>query len=198
MIFAGEKVEVVKKFDYLGRILSDDGDDTFSVESRISKGWQAFQKHKGLITSKRLSVASRRKTYLTYVQPVVLYAMETIVWKPTLVTKMNTFQNHIMRWISGNRQNDRIPITTLQEITGLGPLIHNIKKQKMSWFGHFKRSDSPVKHVFEGLVNGTTSRGRPQRRWRDDIHEWTQMSWTHINRAVHDRNTWRSIALSPL
>ena len=68
----------------------------------------------------------------------------------------------------------------------------------MSWFGHFKRSEAPVKHVFEGLINGTRSRGRPQRRWRDDIEEWTQMSWTHINRAVHDRNNWRSIALSPL
>ena len=47
---AGQDVEVVKQFDYLGRILSCDGDDTYAVESRISKGWQAFQKNKDFIT----------------------------------------------------------------------------------------------------------------------------------------------------
>ena len=125
--------------------------------------------------------------------------METIVWKPTLVTKMNVFQNHIMRWISGHLQSERVPITTLQEETGLGPLMQTVKTQKMSWFGHIKRSNLPVRQVFEGMINnGNRRRGRPQRRWRDDIEDWTQMSWTHINRAVHDRNTWRSIALSLL
>ena len=32
----GENVEVVTNFEYLGRVLSNDGDDTFAVESRIS------------------------------------------------------------------------------------------------------------------------------------------------------------------
>ena len=193
MTLAGQRVDIVSSFEYLGRIISNNGDDTLAVEARICKAWQAFQNHKHLITSNHLSFSSKRKVYETYVRPVVLYAMETIVWKPPLVQKITVFQNHIMRWITGHRLIDRVSISDLQQQTGLEPIINIIKKQKMSWFGHMKRSVLPIRTVFEGMVNGTRRRGRPQRRWRTDIEEWSEMSWTQINRAVHDRDIWRNI-----
>ena len=56
---AGDLVDVVSQFEYLGRVLSRDGTDTNCVEARINKGWIAFQKYKDLITSNRLSFSKK-------------------------------------------------------------------------------------------------------------------------------------------
>ena len=128
-----------------------------------------------------------------YILPVVLYDMETVTWKPFLLQKVSVFQNHIMRWICGKRLIDRTSIYEMERLTGLKSITKTIMKRKLKWFGHIKRSTLPVKTVFEGMVNGRRRRGRPPRRWRNDIEEWTGMSWTHINRAVHDRKYWRDI-----
>ena len=55
-------------------------------------------------------------------------------------------------------------------------LFKHFKKQKRSYFGHIKRHSSLEKTVLEGKVEGKRNRGRPRRRWVDDIKEWLQMS----------------------
>ena len=59
--------------------------------------------------------------------------------------KINVFQNHMMRWISGSRQRDCVRIVELERVTGLKPIESIIKKQQMKWFGHIKRSALPIK-----------------------------------------------------
>ena len=190
----GDKVlDVVTFFEYLGRVLSNDGDDTKAVESRIGKGWEAFKKVQSVISSRNISMQTKKKTFETYVLPCVMYASETIKWKPDLIRKMQVFQNHIMRWMTGKRQIERTPLTKLFEMTKLEPIEKLIKTKKLKWYGHLKRSNLPIRDTVDGLIEGKRRRGRPRRRWRQDIHEWTQMSWTDINKAVKDRLKWRSI-----
>ena len=101
------------------------------------------------------------------------------------------FQNHVMRWITGHRLRDKIPIIELHTKTGLQPLSVNIKKTKLRWFGHMKRSNLPVKTTFVGMIEGKRCQGRPKRRWRDDISEWVGDTWSSINNLARDRNRWR-------
>ena len=101
------KVDVVEEFEYLGRILSNDGDDSKAVGSRIGKAWGAFEKKKYILTDKRLPVSRKVTVYEDYILPVVLYACETIVWTKKNMSKMEVFQNHIMRWITGHRLQDK-------------------------------------------------------------------------------------------
>ena len=186
-------IERVSKFTYLGRILSEDGNDEPEVQNRISNGWIAFNKKKSAITSRRLTMETKRKTYETYILPVVLHGTETVTWSPRLMTKMETFENHIMRWMCNARLNDRISISTLRSKTKIPCIIDIIKTRKLKYFGHLKRSTLPIKHVFEGMVQGMRRRGVPKRRWRKDIFEWTNLSLTEINSAVRQRDNWRSL-----
>ena len=105
-------VLAVTKFEYLGRILTNTGDDTPAVKARIGCGWDAFNKVKGIICSQ------------TYILPSILYAAETIIWKPQLIHHITVFQNHIMRFMCNKRLIDKTPITDLIEMTGL----HSITK----------------------------------------------------------------------
>ena len=119
-----------------------------------------------------------------------MYAMETVVWKPTLIQKMVVFQNHIMRWMTNTKLNDRVSLYELERLTKLESIESAIKVRKTKWYGHFKRSNLPVKVVFEGMIEGRRGRGRPQRRWRDDLKEWTDLSWTELNTMPHDKVLW--------
>ena len=113
LTIAGHNIDVVQEFEYLGRIITSNADDLNAVEERINKGWQAFQTKKELITSKQLSYKTKKDIYETFILPVVLYALETVTWKPLHLQKLITFQNHIMRFMANNLLSDRVPIVQL-------------------------------------------------------------------------------------
>ena len=119
-----------------------------------------------------------------------MYGAETITWRKDLLRRMNVFQNNIMRICTNKRKIDRIPIDTLLMMTRLTPLSTLVKRKKLTWFGHLKRSDLPVKAVNEGMISGKRHRGRPIRQWRSDIYEWTGKTIVELNRMVKDRNEW--------
>ena len=186
-------IDIVKQFAYLGRILTDTSDDMPAVKARIGCGWDAFKKVKSIICSRHISMQSKRKTYETYIMPTVLYAAETMTWKPQMQHHITVFQNHIMRWMCGKRLIDKTPISELTRITGLQPLMNLVRTRKLTWYGHIKRCSLPVKAAVEGLYPGKRNRGRPKRRWRDDIHDWTKLSWNELNKLSKDRHIWKTI-----
>ena len=44
--------------------------------------------------------------------------------------------------------------------------------------------------IFEGTTKGRRITGRPQRRWKEDIKEWTNLEWNERNANVKDRVNW--------
>ena len=98
-----------------------------------------------------------------------------------------------MRWITIRCLSSRTSIKELYEMTGLNNIVGRMKAIKMRWFGHVKRSDLPVRSKIKGMIEGKRRRGRPQRRWITDIHEWCDTSWADINKIVIDGVIWKSI-----
>ena len=47
--------------------------------------------------------------------------------------------------------------------------MNNIKARKLSYFGHLKRHDSLERHILEARLEGKRRKGRPTRRWTEDI-----------------------------
>ena len=188
---SGKNIEVVTQFEYLGRVLSNKADDEAAVIMRIGRGWGAFNKVKSIVTSRHISMASKRKTIETYVMPAMLYATETITWKQKLQQKATVFQNHLMRWMCSKKLIDKIPIRELLRITKLVPIMSTIRARKLRWYGHIRRSDLPVRTSVEGNIQGKRKRGRPKRRWRDDIAEWTAKNINELNVLVREREKWR-------
>ena len=135
------------------------------------------------------------KIYNTYVLPVVLYGLKCGTWTRASATKLEVFQNHVMRFMTGRKLQDHITIESLRSQTNLKPISAVIKERKLKFFGHIKRSSVGLsKLILEGRANGTRNRGRPKRRWIDDINTWIGLpSWDSINAIVMDRVRWRSL-----
>ena len=188
-----EPLKEVNEFTYLGRKFSNDGVDLIAIEHRINNAWIAFNKKKSIITNKHISMEAKKKTYETYILPTLLYATETMTWSNLMFRKVNVFENHIMRWMTNTKLQDKVTIKELRQRTKIPPITNVIKIRKLRWFGHLKRSSTPAKQIFEGMVEGKRKIGRPRRRWRDDIHEWTQLNWQEINQIVQNRKEWKNI-----
>ena len=63
-------------------------------------------------------------------------------------------------------------------------LLNKIKARKLSYFGHLKRHDSLERHTLEARFKGKRRKGRPTRRWTEDIKKWLQMSPTEADKEA--------------
>ena len=70
-------------------------------------------------------------------------------------------------------------------------LLNNIKARKLSYFGHLKRHNSLERHILEARLEGKRRKGRPTRRWTEDIKKWLPMSPTEAGREAQKREVFR-------
>ena len=70
-------------------------------------------------------------------------------------------------------------------------LLNLIKKQKLSYFGHIKRHNTLKKLFLEDTCEGRRGRGRPRRRWTQDIGEWMGVSTVEAGRQALERGEFR-------
>ena len=61
----------------------------------------------------------------------------------------------------------------------------------MRYFGHVKRHECLEKEIYEGIIEGRRGRGRPKRRWSQDVTERLNTSITEAGRQAQDRVAFR-------
>ena len=192
----GKPIKQVTEFVYLGHKLTSSSNHEATLKHRLGLGWAAFQNNSTILKSKRVPISVKAKTYLIYVLPVVLYGLDCITWTKQLSNRIEIFQNHVMRFITGHRLIEKTSISTLRNKTSLPPLFDKIKSKTLKLFGHIKRSSVGLsKLCFEGMVQGKRSRGKPKKRWRDNILPWSNtQNWFSINQLALDREEWRKLS----
>ena len=50
-------------------------------------------------------------------------------------------------------------------------LLQKAKTLKLKYFGHIKRHETLERHILEARIDGRRGRGRPTRRWEQDIND---------------------------
>ena len=69
-----------------------------------------------------------------------------------------------------------------------------IKRRKLQWCRHVSCSSGLAKTTLQGTVKGGRGQGR-QKRWEDNIWEWTGLEFTKAQRAVENRKKWRKLVV---
>ena len=69
-----------------------------------------------------------------------------------------------------------------------------IKRHKLQWYGHVSHSSGLAKIILQGTVKGGRRQGR-QKRWEDNIREWTGIEFTKPQRAAENREKWWKLVL---
>ena len=62
-----------------------------------------------------------------------------------------------------------------------------VKRWKLKWYGHVSHSSGLAKTILQGTVKGGRRQGR-QKKWEDNIREWTGLEFTKSQRQWRTEN----------
>ena len=190
-----EKLEVVESFEYLGSLITNNGDSMKEIKRRTSI---ALQKLKQL---KNMWNGTDRTTKIRFLRacifPIATYACETWTLTKSAEQHINAFEYKCYRRVlkipwTQKRTNSSIR----QELNIVEEwLLKTIKKRKMKYFGHIKRHQGMEKTIMEGYMPGRRKRGRPRRRWVQDVMDDLQMSASDAGQLARERDVFRRAVL---
>ena len=72
-------------------------------------------------------------------------------------------------------------------------LLTTVKRRKLKWCGHMAVSKGLAKTILQGTVQREKRRGKPKKRWEDNIPEWTGMTLGAAMRKAERRKEWREL-----
>ena len=71
-------------------------------------------------------------------------------------------------------------------------IMQRMIERKINFFGHICRMQDErlIKQVVFGIMDGKNKRGRPKRRWTDDLADWCNKDICTLCRLAMDRKKW--------
>ena len=77
-------------------------------------------------------------------------------------------------------------------------LLNQVKRLKLRYFGHIKRSKGLENTIMEGRVDGNRIRGRQRARWIDNIRTWTGRELHEVGTIARNRVDFRHDIINAL
>jgi hypothetical protein len=167
--------EGVSQFIYLGALVNSQNEISDCIQDRIQNGNKAYFDNLKLFKSKLLTRNTKVKIYRILVRPVVTYGSETWTLKTGEKKALRCFERKILRRIFGPVQDTNgWRIRYNQELDRLiegQDTVRFIKAQRLRWLGHVERMPETQmpKRVLKGRLDNRRRRGRPRRRWIEDV-----------------------------
>ena len=153
-----------------------------------------------LFSSRLLSRATKILLYKTLIRLVVSYGAET--WTVTKKDEqaLLAFERKIFRRIYGPKyENGEWKSRTNRELEEMSKgenIVKWIKWQRKNWLGHLERmeEDRMPKKIFTQELEGTRRRGRPEKRWKEEVERELQvLGMRRWRELVIDREKWKDI-----
>ena len=129
----------------------------------------------------------------TVVFPTALYGCEAWTINNTDAKRITSFEmkcyRKILRISWMEKVTNKEKLSRLDMKTTM--LLQKAKTLKLKYFGHIKRHETLERHILEARIDGRRGRGRPTRRWEQDINDWMDMTTTQAGRLAEDRILFR-------
>ena len=169
---AGDEIERVDKFCYLGDVLSTEGGVQGAVVARIRAGWKKFKDVAKVLCMRGLSLKLKGTLYKSCVRSAMSYGAECWAMKVDDMRKMETTEMRMLRMMCGKTLRDRVRSERIREMTGVEKIEEFLRSQRLRWFGHLERMSeerAPVK-AMKFTVDGR-KKGRPKKRWQEVVEQ---------------------------
>jgi len=151
--------------------------------------------------SRALNRSLTLKIYKTLIRPVVTYGCEVWTLTSRNEQQLRIFERKILRKIFGPVQDEngfwRIRKNhELNELIGNADIVRFIKSRRIAWLGNVTRMDGMrmPRRILEWKPIGRRIRGRPRKRWIEDIEEVIQTmgirGWRKLSK---ERTEWKKI-----
>ena len=142
--------------------------------------------------------------YKTLIRPVVSCGVEAWTLTEKEEQVLLILERKIFRRIYGAKyENGEWKSGTnreLEEMCKRENIVEWIKGQRISWLGHLEimEEDRMPKKIFTQELEGTRRRGRPRKRWKEEVEKHLQvLGVTRWRELVADRKKWKDIVRQP-
>ena len=191
---SGKRLEQVDCFKYLGSLISKESDCSKEIRARLGTARTALKDLDKIWKERSLRSAIKLRVVRTLVWPVAIYGCEAWTIKAADLRRLEAFEMVCYRRILNvhwtmRRTNESI----LEELGVTRSFVSFVKKLKLQYFGHVVRAENLCTHILHGRVHGARPRGRPRRRWLEDIREWTGRTAADCTALARDRRRWRTL-----
>jgi hypothetical protein len=189
LIINNTTIERVTTYKYLGTWLTEDGDQTKEIRSRIEMARNTFIKLKNLLCNRNLNLEIRTRK-LRYVFSTLLYGMEALTIKQSEIKKLNSFEMWCYRRIHRISWTEKVTnIEVLQRMKKECEVIKTVKIRKIQYLGHIMRGEKYVllRLIMQGKIQGKRNPGRRKISWLRNLREWFGCSSLELFRSAANK-----------
>ena len=195
---AGEQVEEVECFQYLGSQTTPDGGTKTDIATRIRKARGVFAGLRKVWRSGQISLHTKLRIFNSNVKSVLLYACETWCVATDTTQKLQVFVNRCLRYIiRAWWPHNWISNSDLHRRCHQRPITTEIRERKWRWIGHtLRRGTTEIcREALEWNPQGQRRRGRPRGSWRRSVVSEIQaadpnLSWNQVKSMARNRRQW--------
>ncbi|XP_025412526.1 uncharacterized protein LOC112684995 [Sipha flava] len=154
-----------------------------------------------MFTSKLLFRETKKKLYIAYLRPIVMYGCET--WSTTQddENKLLTFERKILRKIYGPILNPSTGVYERRKNADLNSLFKTtnlkdfLRSKRLEWAGHVWRVEGKlIRQVLINKPNKKRLVGRPRQRWLDRVKDdLKRLSNGASIEDAEDQELWRTL-----
>jgi hypothetical protein len=108
--------------------------------------------------------------------PTLCYRCQTWALTQKHHHKLITSEMRCLRQATGISLTDKQRNENIRQKLGIEPVMQFIKRQQIKWYGQLQRMSmiSLPYRTYNELADGFRAKGRPRKRWRDDIKDTMQ------------------------
>ena len=186
-----EQIERVNNFEYLGARFESNGKTSTEIRRRMVIAAGKLNKMSNIW--KGQCITTKLRVLRSTIFPIATYGCEAWTLSKEDSKRITAFEMRCYRkilrvsWVDKMRNEEVLRKVNVPS----NWLLNIIKKHKLQYFGHTKRHQTLEKYILEAKVEGKRGRGRPTRRWEQDVEEWMGMRSTEVGRLAIDRVKFR-------
>ena len=195
VIIGNDKFEAVHSFRYLDDSTGQSGSCFEATTDTVRAAWKNFHSLLPVLTNSRTSL--NVKGYNACIRSVLLCASETWAVKIDDIHRIVRNDNAMVTWICSAKLCEKIPLSDLRTRMGISSIEDIIRYNRFRCFGHLQRMDEEKwrRKILNFEVNGSYPRGRPRKKWFDNIR--SDLDKLRLSTSLaQDRSKYRS-AIKP-
>ncbi|XP_051644275.1 uncharacterized protein LOC127471424 [Manacus candei] len=179
---ANQELKSVQQFNYLGSLISLDGEIDGEIDNRLAKAYSAFGKlHKRVWRNKHLKKSTKISVYRAIVLSTLLYGSESWVIYSHHLHLLERFHQRCLRTILNIHWSDYVTNTSVLEQAAVTSIEAMLLRTQLRWAGHISRMKDhrlPKILLYGELATGCHKRGALKRRYKDSLKQY--LSLGHI------------------
>ena len=193
----GQQIKLVKKFKYLGYMITSDGKCITEIKKRIATAKDAFQKLSLILKNRNISMTTKFRVLKTYVWSTLTYGCECWTITSDIEKKIEAAEMwFIRRMLRISWAEKKTNVNVLREGNVQRSLFKTIRKRQMEFLGHVCRRRGLEFLSLTGKVEGKRDRGKQRITFLDSLCNSAtggQSKGLNFLKLSDDRDVWRGM-----